>query len=201
MSSNEDSSDDRGKSSKLIVVLGAYALGIASVMIFQWALANPFPDSTQLVIQFPESSESQLSQVENITEDTSGFLPSFTVSPLSDSSCDQHYVSSRTFSEFHTGIDLARSEGCKIVAPAAGVVIHAGWSESGDGYSVILDHGNGFQTKYAHAEEVYVQVGESVDEGQKIMYMGCTGMCTGTHVHIEVIQNGVAINPSDYLMF
>ena len=97
------------------------------------------------------------------------------------------------------GIDIANDMGTPIVATADGVVEVAGWNSGGYGNMVDIDHGNGIWTRYGHAEAVAVSVGETVQKGQIIAYMGSTGFSTGPHVHYEVRINGQPVNPSAYL--
>lgn len=102
-------------------------------------------------------------------------------------------------SDFHPGIDIADDAGTPIVATADGVVVDAGWNSGGYGNMVDIDHGNGYMTRYAHAQAVVVSPGQYVHRGQLIAYMGSTGYSTGPHVHYEVRVNGKAINPAGYL--
>ena len=67
------------------------------------------------------------------------------------------------------------------------------------GYSILIDHGNGFQTRYAHCSKLLVSVGTSVSKGQRIALMGDTGRATGSHLHFEVILNGSTQNPVNYI--
>lgn len=102
-------------------------------------------------------------------------------------------------SDFHPGIDIANDYGTPIVATADGVVTAAGWNSGGYGNMVDIDHGNGIMTRYGHAQQVVVSVGQSVKKGQVIAYMGSTGFSTGPHVHYEVHVNGQVVNPVNYL--
>ena len=102
-------------------------------------------------------------------------------------------------SGFHTGLDIAQPIGTKIKAAAAGTVEYAGWSSSGYGIYVIISHGNGIETLYAHCKEVYVKVGQQVSQGQVIAAIGMTGNTTGPHVHFEVRINGQCQNPQNYI--
>ena len=102
-------------------------------------------------------------------------------------------------SDFHPGIDIADDYGTPIVAAASGTVTAAGWNSGGYGNMVDIDHGNGIWTRYGHAEAVAVTVGETVQKGQIIAYMGSTGFSTGPHVHYEVHVNGELVNPILYL--
>ncbi len=100
--------------------------------------------------------------------------------------------------EFHLGIDIANSRGTKIKATGAGKVISAGW-QGGYGWTVVIDHGYGYQTLYAHASSLAVETGDRVTRGTVIAYMGSSGRATGPHVHYEVIYRGENQNPSLYL--
>lgn len=99
---------------------------------------------------------------------------------------------------FHTGIDIANKKGTPVSAAAGGKVTSAGWS-GGYGYCIIVDHGNGMKTRYAHLSKILVSVGDSVSRGEKIGEVGSTGNSTGPHLHFEVIVNGSTKNPINYL--
>ena len=101
--------------------------------------------------------------------------------------------------DFHPGIDIANDMGTPIVATADGVVEYAGWNSGGYGNMVDINHGNGIMTRYGHASQVVVSVGQQVKRGQLIAYMGSTGFSTGPHVHYEVHINGNRVNPISYL--
>lgn len=98
----------------------------------------------------------------------------------------------------HEGIDIAVASGTPVVSAAAGTVIVAGWM-GGYGNLVVVDHGNGIATAYAHNSGLTVGVGQSVAQGQLIAYAGSTGNSTGSHVHFEVRVNGSAVDPLGYL--
>jgi murein DD-endopeptidase MepM/ murein hydrolase activator NlpD len=98
----------------------------------------------------------------------------------------------------HEGVDIAAPTGAPIVASASGVVIYAGWMD-GYGNLVVVDHGGGLATAYAHQSSIGVGVGQSVAQGQTIGYIGCTGHCFGSHLHFEVRVKGVAVDPLGYL--
>lgn len=104
------------------------------------------------------------------------------------------------FSFFHKAFDIANHGGGPILAADSGRVVVAGWKDnSGYGNRVILDHGNGFVTLYAHMAVIAVQEGQTVKRGDVLGQMGSTGRSTGTHLHFEVRRGGVNQNPSEYL--
>ena len=98
----------------------------------------------------------------------------------------------------HDGVDIASAEGADILAVAAGVVTWAG-PRYGFGNLVEINHGNGYVTRYAHNEEILVQVGDTVKKGQVLAKMGSTGRSTGPHVHFEVLKSGKLLDPANYL--
>ena len=102
------------------------------------------------------------------------------------------------YSRFHAGIDFAASYGSTVRAADSGQVIFAGWY-GGYGQTVIIDHGGGLSTLYAHNSRLLVQEGQSVQQGQAISAVGSTGLSTGPHLHFEVRQNGNPVDPAGYL--
>jgi murein DD-endopeptidase MepM/ murein hydrolase activator NlpD len=98
----------------------------------------------------------------------------------------------------HEGIDIAVPTGTPVRASAAGSVIHSGWL-GGYGYLVVVDHGNGLATAYAHNSSLLVAAGQRVSQGQTVALSGSTGNSSGPHVHFEVRVNGAAVDPLLYL--
>ena len=101
-------------------------------------------------------------------------------------------------SDWHPGIDVAADTGTPIVATADGVIVASGWN-GGYGRQVVIDHGYGITTSYAHNSENVVSVGQKVKKGQLVAYMGSSGFSTGPHVHYEVKVNGTAVNPAGFM--
>ena len=113
---------------------------------------------------------------------------------------NKHFLSGFDYSEKtnHRGIDLAGSEGEGVYATDAGVVVYSGWNDYGYGNMIMIDHGNGFQSLYAHLSAIYRGCGVSVGQGEGIGAVGTTGRSSGAHLHFELMA-GVKVNPWDYL--
>jgi murein DD-endopeptidase MepM/ murein hydrolase activator NlpD len=101
----------------------------------------------------------------------------------------------QNFVWYHKGIDIANRAAPAIVAADAGTVVYAGCLSWGYGCHVVINHGNGYKTLYGHLSRYYVTTGQTVGRGTAIGKMGSTGRSTGTHLHFEVIRNGVYLNP------
>lgn len=99
----------------------------------------------------------------------------------------------------HEGIDVSAPMGSPIEAPAAGVVKDAGW-ETGYGNTIVIDHGFGIVTKFAHCSKLLVKDGQRVSRGQRIALVGNSGLATGPHLHYEVHVNGRPVNPLKYVL-
>ena len=103
-------------------------------------------------------------------------------------------------SDFHTGLDITMggAYGKPIVASKSGVVKYVGWQPNGYGNYLIIDHGDGYSTLYAHCSSVAVSTGQQVRQGETIAYIGSTGWSTGPHCHFEIRINGQHTNPANY---
>lgn len=98
----------------------------------------------------------------------------------------------------HDGVDIAAAEGTPVVSAKSGVVKMADWM-GGYGLAILVDHGNGYQTLYAHLSQLHVQTGETVAQGQVIGAVGSTGLSTGPHLHFEIRRQGQPVDPLPYL--
>ena len=103
------------------------------------------------------------------------------------------------YREFHTGIDIPAGYGTNIIASNSGFVTTATYSNSGYGNRVIIDHGGGYKTLYAHCSSLNVKVGDFVAQGDVIAFVGSTGLSTGNHLHFEIRENGSTIDPYPYI--
>ena len=115
--------------------------------------------------------------------------------PVNGGYISDPYISNRN----HKGLDIAAPANTEIFAASGGVVTTAGWNSNGYGYYIVIDHGDGHETRYAHCNEILVNVGQNVTKGQLIGLVGSTGRSTGNHLHFEVLCNGSHRNPADYL--
>lgn len=114
---------------------------------------------------------------------------------------NKHFLSGFDYSpkSNHWGIDLSGSEGEGVYATDAGVVVYSGWNNYGYGNMVMIDHGNGFQSLYAHLSALYRFCGQSVGQGEGIGAIGNTGRSSGAHLHFEIMTATYKISPWDVL--
>jgi len=98
----------------------------------------------------------------------------------------------------HWGVDLACATGSNVRAADGGTVVFAGWNGA-QGYTIEINHKNGFLTRYCHLSRILVNNGALVYEGQQIALSGNTGNSTGPHLHFEMEKNGVNVNPLNYI--
>jgi len=108
---------------------------------------------------------------------------------------------SQRYAWYHQAVDIANRSNPDVVASQGGTVVTAGWNAGGYGNYVVIDHGNGYKTLYAHLlnNSIVVKAGQRVSQGQKLGVMGSTGRSTGTHLHFEVISDKGKLNPLNVL--
>jgi murein DD-endopeptidase MepM/ murein hydrolase activator NlpD len=94
----------------------------------------------------------------------------------------------------HAGIDVSAPSGARLVATGSGQIIAAGW-RGGYGNCVMIDHGDGLVSVYAHMKSISVKVGQNVVSGATVGYVGSTGLSTGPHLHFEIRVNGSPVDP------
>lgn len=149
-----------------------------------------------------DGSGEQLSVLESLLSDQQLMMASVPSGKPIDSYITSHYGYRadpfRGGRKFHAGIDFEADVGDPVNAVAAGVISYSG-NRSGYGYTVEIDHGNGYMTRYAHNSRLIRKVGEPVRAGQQIAKAGSTGRSTGAHVHFEVWRNGKTVNPYHFL--
>lgn len=151
------------------------------------------PDATPLPAPNSIGSTSTASAGVTTTTRAPAAAPASLVWPVPAGSISQYYHAG------HLALDIAAPYGAAVVAAQSGVVSSAGWRTNGGGNVIAIDHGNGMITVYNHLGSIGVFAGQVVGAGQVIGGVGCTGLCTGPHVHFEVIANGVIDNPLRYL--
>ncbi len=100
---------------------------------------------------------------------------------------------------FHNGVDLGNAEGTPIVASRSGTVTTAAYEPDTSGYYVIIDHLDGYDSRYLHMSKYIVTEGQFVWAGQIIGYCGSSGSATGSHLHFSIFKDGKAVNPADYI--
>lgn len=122
--------------------------------------------------------------------------PDTFIKPMSNITVSSNFGS--RWGRQHQGTDFSTPVGTTVMASRAGKVTYASWM-SGYGYCVMIQHEDGFQTRYAHLSSIKVSVGQSVSQGQTIALSGNTGRSTGPHLHFEIIKNGTPVNAMNYL--
>lgn len=142
----------------------------------------------------------------NLAQNTAPAAVTFTARPVEGGRISSNFgprpAQPAAAPPFHNGTDIAAPEGTAILAPAPGRVVHAEYGFGGSeawGNTLALDHGNGWQTVYAHMQGFDVAVGDTVTSGQQIGRVGNTGNSTGPHVHVEVRLNGERFDPADHV--
>ena len=149
-----------------------------------------------LTLSLAEASDS-LSSHRDLLESTPSIMPAAGWLSSRFSRSRYHPIHHRSLP--HPGVDISAPLGTPILASAKGTVTHAGW-KSGLGYTVEIDHGYGYTTRYGHASKVLVKRGQRVIRGEVIANVGSTGISTSSHLHYEVHVGGVAVNPLNYVI-
>lgn len=149
-----------------------------------------------LATSFKQASDSLQSQVQRLSAmpsimPTNGFLSS------KFSSIRYHPILHEN--RPHEGVDISAPYGTEIVAPAAGRVVKVGW-ENGYGLTISVDHGYGIETRYAHLSRTGVGMGQVIKRGDRLGWVGSTGLSVGPHLHYEVLVNGRPTDPLKYIM-
>ena len=153
-------------------------------------------DREEMEIEFFLSAAAKGNLITNFDDSFSRPLKSYVVT--SGYGMRRHPILHRR--RMHNGIDLSAPYGTPIFASGAGRVIFTGW-KNGYGNVVMIDHGKGLATLYAHLSSIFVSVGQDLAEGQPLGKVGSTGWSTGNHLHFEVRKNGRATNPTGWVNF
>lgn len=142
-------------------------------------------------------TENKKYQSQRLTKDETSSVFSF-IKPVKGGITTSTFGDVVSRNAAHQGHDWAVNIGTKVVASEKGVVEKAYYSDS-YGYNILIDHGMGMKSRYAHLSELQVSAGEKVRKNQLIGFSGSTGQSTGPHLHFEVIENGKRVNPIKYL--
>ena len=183
-----------------ISILEKYETGIKDMVSVDEVVSKLYVEKKKAV-KVAQNTSLKASGYVNTQTTTSGGKASLGISlirPISGTITSRFGVSSSIRSSAHTGLDISAPTGTAIKAAASGTVTFAGWKGS-YGYMIVISHGNGVQTYYAHCSKLYASVGQTVSQGETIAAVGSTGNSTGPHLHLEVRVNGVAYNPQNYV--
>ncbi len=183
----------------------------AAASIGNAGLVEPIEHTPEASAALPQPKEESLPPTAKSTERNEQKIASMSGAKLTPSDNDSRFImpsAGRLTSSYgmrwgklHAGIDIAAPIGTPVVAVKAGIVIAAGMHAVGHGYGNGIDirHPDGSISRYAHAEKILVRVGQPVKQGEQIMRMGCTGHCTGPHLHFEIHVAGKPVDPRPYL--
>lgn len=185
-----------------ISIVEKYEQNIQSLVTSEEAISKLYVEPAKVlkVAKNGTTKYSTTGSVNTATTTASG-TPNIGVSlirPITGTISSRFGVRSSIRSSSHTGLDIAASTGTPIAAAASGTVTFSGYKGS-YGNMLVISHGNGVQTYYAHCSKLYVSAGTRVSQGQTIAAVGSTGNSTGPHLHLEVRVNGVAYNPQNYV--
>lgn len=153
-------------------------------------------DDEKITVETVENAIASLNNDSVIKEKLASTINGITLSKPVSGTITSRY--GRRSSGYHTGLDIANKTGTPIKAVAQGIVTYAGWKGS-YGNLVIVSHGNGVETYYAHCSKINVYVGQNVSNEDTIALVGSTGNSTGPHLHLEIKVNGQTQNPQKYL--
>ncbi len=150
-----------------------------------------------IMAQVKKAQQSNSSSGTVVTKGTGQFVWPSTASTRVTSSYGKREKPNAAATSMHRGIDIGAPSGTDVVAADSGTVIVAGYGRSYGNY-IVIDHGNGYTTLYAHNSRLCVSVGASVSRGQVIAKCGSTGNSTGPHIHFEISKNGTLVNPMNF---
>ncbi len=197
---------DSGKASTYTVLPGDTLSGIAGRLLSnqaRWreiALLNGIRNPSALrigqLLKIPDGATIVETPPKQGANDSGWLYPSDSSRLTSHYGQRVHPISGKV--SHHHGLDVGAAAGSNIYAAKSGVVTHAGWA-GGYGNAVYIDHGDGVETRYAHASSVTVAVGQQVSQGQVVAKVGSTGNSTGPHLHFEIRFGGSSVDPLSYV--
>ncbi len=183
-----------------ISILEKYETGINDLVSVDEVVSKLYVEKKK-VVKVTNTTTRATSGYVNTNTTTSGGKVALGISlirPISGTITSRFGARSGIRSSAHTGLDISAPTGTPIKATASGTVTFSGRKGS-YGYMVVISHGNGIQTYYAHCSQLYVTTGQTVSQGETIASVGSTGNSTGPHLHLEVRVNGIAYNPQNYV--
>lgn len=183
-----------------ISILEKYETGINDLVSVDEVVSKLYVEKKKVVKVINTTTRATSGYV-NTNTTTSGGKVALGISlirPISGTITSRFGARSGIRSSAHTGLDISAPTGTPIKATASGTVTFSGRKGS-YGYMVVISHGNGIQTYYAHCSQLYVTTGQTVSQGETIASVGSTGNSTGPHLHLEVRVNGIAYNPQNYV--
>lgn len=194
------------KGDTLAKIASTYGVTADSIITYN-KLANADAISTDQILIIPGGTEPEVVTPKTSSSSTSTGLAILSIPPPSRVASSarllwptpSHKINQYYKGRIHTGIDIDGTYSSPLYAADDGRVEYAASDRSGYGLHIIINHGNGIKTLYGHASKIFVKVGDSIKRGQTIGMMGCSGRCTGTHVHFEVRVSGGFVNPLTYL--
>lgn len=185
-----------------ISILEKYETEMASIVSSEEAVSKLYVEKPKVVTVAKKTNTYKSIGNVNVTRSMSGGSANIGINlirPISGIITSRFGSISKVRSSAHTGLDISAAQGTPIKAAASGTVVSSGRDSHGYGNMVVISHGNGVQTYYAHCYTLNVTAGQQVSQGQTIATVGSTGNSTGPHLHLEVRVNGVAYNPQRYV--
>ena len=181
-----------------ISILEKYEPELKDLVSKDDAIAKLYVESVKTVVAKTTKTSSGSVNTSSKTSSAKANLGISLIRPISGTITSRFGAGSSIRRSSHTGLDISAPKGTSIKAAASGTVTFAGYKGS-YGNMIVISHGNGVQTYYAHCSKLYGKVGQTVSQGQSIAAVGSTGNSTGPHLHLEVRVNGVAYNPQNYV--
>ena len=181
-----------------ISILEKYETELKDLVSKDDAIAKLYVEPVKTVVAKTTKTSSGSVNTSSKTSSAKANLGISLIRPISGTITSRFGAGSSIRRSSHTGLDISAPKGTAIKAAASGTVTFAGYKGS-YGNMIVISHGNGVQTYYAHCSKLYGKVGQTVSQGQTIAAVGSTGNSTGPHLHLEVRVNGVAYNPQNYV--
>ncbi len=181
-----------------ISILEKYETELKDLVSKDDAIAKLYVEPVKTVVAKTTKTSSGSVNTSSKTSSAKANLGISLIRPISGTITSRFGAGSSIRRSSHTGLDISAPKGTAIKAAASGTVTFSGYKGS-YGNMIVISHGNGVQTYYAHCSKLYGKVGQTVSQGQTIAAVGSTGNSTGPHLHLEVRVNGVAYNPQNYV--